>query len=93
MTPEVRARTRIDTKLWATKWIVHIHDELNLDAGLGAAMREVPTPSGPLANNLIFHKLKPSGSFTAARYNEMLPLAHGLHGMIERLYAESDRDL
>lgn len=47
MTPEARARIKIDATLEAAGWIVQSRDELNLHAGLAVAVREVPTPTGP----------------------------------------------
>jgi len=47
MTPEARARLKIDAMLAAAGWIVQSRDELNLQAGPGVAVREVPTPTGP----------------------------------------------
>jgi type I site-specific restriction endonuclease len=47
MTPEARARIKIDAMLVAAGWIVQHRDELNLHAGPGVAVREVPTPTGP----------------------------------------------
>lgn len=47
MTPEARARTKIDAMLGAAGWVVQSRDELNLHAGPGVAVREVPTPTGP----------------------------------------------
>jgi type I restriction enzyme R subunit len=47
MTPEARARIKIDAMLEAAGWIVQGRGELNLHAGPGVAVREVPTPTGP----------------------------------------------
>jgi len=47
MTPEARARVKIDVMLTAAGWVVQSRDELNLHAGPGVAVREVPTPTGP----------------------------------------------
>ena len=47
MTPEARARIKIDAMLGAAGWVVQSRDELNLHAGSGVAVREVPTPTGP----------------------------------------------
>ncbi len=78
MTPKARARTQIYAMLGAAGWIVQNRDELNLDAGAGAPVREVPTPSAPPANILLFREKKPSGTVAAARCNDMLPLVRGL---------------
>jgi type I restriction enzyme, R subunit len=47
MTPESRARARIDQMLAEAGWIIQDRAELNLGAGLGIAVREYPLPSGP----------------------------------------------
>jgi type I restriction enzyme R subunit len=47
MTPEARAHIKIDAMLEAAGWIVQSRSELNLHAGPGVAVREVPTPTGP----------------------------------------------
>lgn len=47
MNPEARARQQIDRVLEAAGWIVQSRDALNLHAGEGVAVREVPTPTGP----------------------------------------------
>lgn len=47
MTPEARARIKIDAMLVAAGWLVQHRDDLNLHAGPGVAVREVPTPTGP----------------------------------------------
>jgi len=47
MTPEARARQKIDEMLKAAGWEVQDRDEMNLGAGLGVAVREYALPSGP----------------------------------------------
>ena len=47
MTPEGRARKKIDELLTAAGWRVQDRDEMNLGAGLGVAVREYPLPAGP----------------------------------------------
>ena len=47
MNPEARARQQIDAMLEAAGWIVQSRDSVNLHAGEGVAVREVPTPTGP----------------------------------------------
>lgn len=74
MTFEARDRTQITALLGAAGWIVENRDELNLDADLGAAVREVPTPSGPPTSIPLFHERNPSEAFVAARCTEMLSL-------------------
>src|SRR5690349_19862953 len=52
-TPEQLARRRIDAMLEASGWMVQNRAELNLGAGPGVAVREVPTAAGP-ADYLLF---------------------------------------
>ena len=53
MTPETKARQHIDRKLEQAGWIIQDMKQLNLSAGLGVAVREYPTASGP-ADYLLF---------------------------------------
>lgn len=48
MTPEQKAREMIDKKLAQSGWIVQDMKQLNLLAGLGVAVREFPTSTGPV---------------------------------------------
>ena len=48
MTPEQKAREIIDKKLTQSGWIVQDRKQLNLLAGLGVAVREFPTSTGPV---------------------------------------------
>ncbi|MBQ7895243.1 MAG: DEAD/DEAH box helicase family protein [Oscillospiraceae bacterium] len=48
MTPEQKARVLIDKKLVQAGWIVQDIKQLNLFAGLGVAVREFPTSTGPV---------------------------------------------
>ena len=48
MTPEQKAREIIDRKLAQSGWIVQDMKQLNLFAGLGVAVREFPTSTGPV---------------------------------------------
>lgn len=48
MTPEQKAREMIDKKLTQSGWIVQDRKQLNLLAGLGVAVREFPTSTGPV---------------------------------------------
>ena len=48
MTPEQKAREAIDKKLEQAGWIVQDVKLLNLFAGLGVAVREFPTSTGPV---------------------------------------------
>lgn len=48
MTPEQKAREVIDKKLAQSGWVVQDRKHLNLLAGLGVAVREFPTSTGPV---------------------------------------------
>lgn len=47
MTPETKARAQIDHKLEQAGWIIQDMKQLNLAAGVGVAVREYPTDTGP----------------------------------------------
>ena len=47
MTPETKARQQIDQKLEQAGWVIQDMKQLNLAAGMGVAVREYPTDSGP----------------------------------------------
>lgn len=47
MTPEAKARQLIDVKLAQAGWVIQDMKQLNLSAGVGVAVREYPTDSGP----------------------------------------------
>ena len=51
MTPEAKAREKIDAMLLQCGWIVQDYKSLNLSAGRGVAVREVPITSGRCAPN------------------------------------------
>ena len=46
--PEDRARSLIDRQLAACGWLIQSKGEMNLGAGLGVAVREFQTESGPV---------------------------------------------
>ena len=46
--PEQIARDKIDAMLTAAGWIVQDHQMPDLGAGLGIALREYPTDTGPM---------------------------------------------
>jgi type I restriction enzyme R subunit len=46
--PEDKARSLIDRQLGACGWFIQSKDEMNLGAGLGVAVREFQTASGPV---------------------------------------------
>ena len=47
LTPEQRARQQIDAQLIACGWVVQDYKAVDLSAGRGIALREVPLKSGP----------------------------------------------
>jgi len=63
-TPEARARQKIDAMLAAAGWIVQDRADVNLHAGQGVAVREVPTPTGP-ADYLLFVDGRACGALEA----------------------------
>jgi type I restriction enzyme R subunit len=86
--PEDRARSLVDRRLTGCGWVVQSRDELNLGAGLGVAVREFQTASGPFDYALFVGRrlcgvieAKPEGvtlsgfSEQAARYIADMPSA------------------
>ena len=69
MTPEAKARQRIDQKLERAGWTIQDMKQLNLGASLGVAVREYPTDSGP-ADYLLFVNREPVGVIEAKRDEE-----------------------
>ena len=47
MTPESKARQQIDQKLGQAGWVIQDMKQIDLAAGMGVAVREYPTDSGP----------------------------------------------
>lgn len=64
MTPEARARARIDDLLTQAGWVVQDRDAINLGAGLGIAVREVTLPGGR-ADYLLYVDRKACGVIEA----------------------------
>lgn len=64
MTPEQLARQLIDQHLTNSGWVIQDVKTLNLAAGLGVAIREFPTDSGP-ADYMLFLNRKPLGVIEA----------------------------
>ncbi len=62
--PEARARAQIDAMLAQAGWIVQDRAALNLYAGPGVAVREVPTPTGP-ADYILFLDRRACGALEA----------------------------
>jgi type I restriction enzyme R subunit len=100
-TPEQRARQQIDAQLAACGWIVQDFKSVDLSAGRGIALREVPLTTGP-CDYLLLVDRKALGVIEAkkvgttlsivadqsARYANSLPpfLAAGLTGTLPFLY-------
>lgn len=66
MTPEQEARIVIDEKLKMSGWQVQNVNQLNLLAGLGVAVREFPTSTGPV-NYVLFINGEPVGVIEAKK--------------------------
>lgn len=76
LTPEQKARLDIDAALVEAGWVIQNHDALNLDAGLGVAVREVSMASGHgTADYLLFVNAKAVGAIEAK------PAGHTLSGV------------
>ena len=86
ITPEVKARLQIDKNLIQTGWIIQNKNQLNLSAGLGIAVREYPTDSGP-ADYILFVDKKPVGVIEAKKPEEGVRLT--FHEDQTSKYAES----
>jgi type I restriction enzyme R subunit len=69
MTPEQKARIKIDERLTASGWLLQDKQEFNPAASLGAAVREFHTDSGPV-DYLLFVDRKPVGVVEAKRAEE-----------------------
>ncbi len=66
MTPEAKARQQIDQKLENAGWVIQDMKQLNLGAGLGVAVREYPTDTGP-ADYVLFVNRMPCGVIEAKK--------------------------
>lgn len=66
MTPETKAREKIDLKLLQAGWQVQDFKKINLSAALGVAVREHPTDTGP-ADYVLFVKRIAVGVIEAKR--------------------------
>ncbi|WP_266159724.1 type I restriction-modification enzyme R subunit C-terminal domain-containing protein [Dyella silvatica] len=66
MTPEGRAREKIDRKLQDAGWEIQDIQSINLGAASGIAVREYPTDTGP-ADYLLFVDRQPVGIIEAKR--------------------------
>ena len=84
--PEQRARDKIDRQLLACGWKIQNKNEINLNAGIGVAVREYQTDIGP-ADYLLFVDRKPVGIIEAKKDEEGFRLT--THEEQSRDYAES----
>ena len=66
MTPETKARQRIDQKLTQAGWVIQGRKELNYSASVGVAVREYPTDTGP-ADYVLFVNREAVGVIEAKR--------------------------
>ncbi|GGI19972.1 type I restriction endonuclease subunit R [Oxalicibacterium faecigallinarum] len=66
MTPETKARQLIDQKLEQAGWVIQDLKQFNLSAGVGIAIREFPTDTGP-ADYALFINRKPVGVIEAKK--------------------------
>jgi type I restriction enzyme, R subunit len=66
MTPEAKARQKIDQKLEQAGWVVQDMKQLNLGMSLGVAVREYPTDTGP-ADYVLFVNREALGVIEAKR--------------------------
>jgi len=80
LTPEQKARQKIDKQLQQAGWIVQDLKDFNPSAGLGIAVREYPTESGA-ADYILFINRKPVGVIEAKK--EGLTLS-GVHDQTTR---------
>lgn len=67
--PEQLARDKIDEQLLASGWIIQNKNQINLNAGVGVAVREYQTDVGP-ADYILFADKKPVGVIEAKRKEE-----------------------
>lgn len=66
MTPEAKARQIIDKKLIQSGWIIQNLRQINLSVGVGVAVREFPTSTGPV-DYALFVDGKPVGVIEAKK--------------------------
>ena len=67
--PEQIARDKIDAELLQCGWIIQNKNQINLNAGLGVAVREYQTDIGP-ADYVLFVDKRPAGIIEAKRAEE-----------------------
>ena len=71
MSPEEKAREQIDKMLVASGWVIQDYKALNLSAGIGVAVREVPLTTGP-CDYLLLANRKPVGVVEAKKQGATL---------------------
>ena len=71
MTPEQQARKNIDRQLEAAGWKIQDYKDINLGAGLGIAVREVPVTTGS-ADYMLFVDRKAVGVIEAKKEGTVL---------------------
>ncbi len=71
--PEQKARDNIDSQLAACGWIIQNKKRINLNAGIGVAVKEYLTDTGP-ADYILFVDKKPVGVIEAKKEDEGLRL-------------------
>jgi type I restriction enzyme, R subunit len=69
LTPEQKAREKIDRMLIASGWVIQNMDSINFSAGLGIAVREYQTEAG-YADYILFINRAPVGVIEAKREEE-----------------------
>ncbi|MGI8966635.1 MAG: type I restriction-modification enzyme R subunit C-terminal domain-containing protein [Limisphaerales bacterium] len=69
MTPEEKAREKIDAMLVASGWVIQNYKALNLSASVGIAIREVSMTTGPCDYLLLVNRI-PVGVIEAKRTEE-----------------------
>jgi type I restriction enzyme R subunit len=87
MTPEQKAREEIDRKLVDAGWVIQDMKQLNLGAGMGVAVREYPTDTGP-ADYVLFVNRNAVGVIEAKK-NEAGQNITAAEGQTER-YANAN---
>lgn len=71
LTPKQHARELIDVQLTTAGWLIQDANKVNLSAGIGVAVREFPTQSGP-ADYALFVDKKMAGIVEANRVGTSL---------------------
>jgi type I restriction enzyme, R subunit len=69
LTPEQKARKKIDRNLEKAEWIIQDNKRIDFSTGKGIAVREYPTEAGP-ADYVLFVDKKPVGIIEAKREDE-----------------------